>query len=70
MNNLPLYRLGIFILIPFTIFQINCGNNDKNDKTKNKPQKTELTLPANNYANSDGLFVTVALIKFSIVICG
>jgi len=53
MNNLPLYRLGIFILIPFTIFQINCGKNDKNDKTKNKPPKTELTLPANNYAKFD-----------------
>ena len=53
MNNLPLYRLGIFILIPLTIFQINCGKNDKNDKTKNKPPKTELTLPANNYAKFD-----------------
>ena len=53
MNNSPLYRLGIFILITFSIFQINCGKNDKNDKTKNKPQKTELTLPANNYAKFD-----------------
>ena len=53
MNNSHLYRLGIFILLMFTIFQINCGKNDKNDKTKNKPQKTELTLPANNYARFD-----------------
>ena len=53
MNNSPLYRLGIFILITFSIFRINCGKNYKNDKTKNKPPKTELTLPANNYAKFD-----------------
>ena len=53
MNNSHLYRLGIFILLMFTIFQINCGKNDKNDNTKNEPPKTELTLPANNYAKFD-----------------
>ena len=37
----------------FTIFQINCGKNNKNDNTKNEPLKTELTLPANNYAKFD-----------------
>jgi len=53
MNNSPLYRLQVFILITFSIFQINCGKNNKNDNTKTRPPKTELTLPANNYANFD-----------------
>ena len=53
MNNSPLYKLGIFILITFSILQINCGKNNKNDNTKSRPQKTELTLPPNNYANFD-----------------
>ena len=53
MNNSHLYRLGIFILLIFTIFQINCGKNDKNDKTKTRTPETELTLLTNNYANFD-----------------
>ena len=53
MNNSLLYRPGVFILIAFSIFQINCGKNNKNDNTKTSTPKTELTLPANNYANFD-----------------
>jgi len=53
MNNSPLYKLGVFILITFSIFQINCGKNNKNDNTKTRTPKTEFTSLANNYANFD-----------------
>ena len=53
MNNSPLYRLGIFILIAFSIFQINCGKDNRNDNSKSKLPKKDLKLPANNYAKFD-----------------
>ena len=53
MNNSHLHKLGIFILIPLTIFQINCGKDNRNDNTKSKLQKKDLKLPANNYAKFD-----------------
>ena len=53
MNNSHLYRLEIFIIIIFSIFQINCGKDNKNDNIKTRNSKTELKLPANIYAKFD-----------------